>query len=127
MFDTVSDSRNRVQAATSGWGADYPAPGGFVFNIFDCASFVPGSKTNPNISQFCDPRVQAAMDRAVAAEASDLGRAGRLWQVADRRIVDAAPVATFANPRRIDVVSPRVRGYEYHPVWGALLDQITLR
>jgi peptide/nickel transport system substrate-binding protein len=127
MFDTVSDSRNRVQAATSGWGADYPAPGGFVFNIFDCASFVAGSKTNPNISQFCDPRAQAAMDRAVAAEASDLGRAGRLWQVADRRIVDAAPVATFANPRRIDVVSPRVRGYEYHPVWGALLDQITLR
>jgi peptide/nickel transport system substrate-binding protein len=67
------------------------------------------------------------MDRALAAETNDIGSAGRLWAAADRRITDAAPGVAFATPRLVTVISKRVHDYLYHPVWGPLLDQISLR
>ena len=127
LWPTAGDSRNRVQATLSPWGADYNTPTGFLFNIFDCRSFLPGSKATTNLSEFCDRRSQAAMDRALAAESSDIGAAGRLWTIADRRITDAAPVVPLATPRLITVVSERVRNYQYHPYWGSLLDQLSVR
>jgi peptide/nickel transport system substrate-binding protein len=127
LFDAASDSRRHVQAATTPWIADYPSALGFLFNIFDCKAFQPASTANANYSQFCDRRSQAAMDRALAAETNDIGSAGRLWAAADRRITDAAPGVAFATPRLVNVISKRVHDYQYHPVWGPLLDQISLR
>ena len=55
-FDQVADSRRRVQAGFYGWGADYPAPGGFLQALFGCADFTPASPaTTTNVSEFCDP------------------------------------------------------------------------
>ena len=33
----------------------------------------------------------------------------------------------MVNLRQVDVVSRRVRGYQYNPVWGFLVDQSRLR
>jgi peptide/nickel transport system substrate-binding protein len=35
-------------------------------------------------------------------------------------------VPTF-NGREVDLVSKRVGNYEYHPQWGALLDQLWVK
>ena len=126
MYNRVSDSRYRVQAALSGWVADYPTALGFLFANFDCKSFVPNSVNNTNLAEFCDRRSQRAIDAALATEGSDVGAAGRLWHRADQRITDAAPVIAFANPRTVDVISRRVENYKYSPIWGALLDQVSL-
>jgi hypothetical protein len=49
------------------------------------------------------------------------------WRRADRRISDQAlwvPTATIAPP---ELVSTRLRNYQFHPVWGFIADQAWLR
>jgi peptide/nickel transport system substrate-binding protein len=127
MFDRASDSRDGVQISLGGWGADYPTPNGFLFNIFDCRAFVPASPINSNFSEFCDRRVQAAMARARAVEESDVGASAPLWAKVDRLITNAAPAATIATQRNLALISKRVQNYRFHPQWGPLLSQVTLR
>jgi peptide/nickel transport system substrate-binding protein len=127
MFTRAGNSRSGVQISVGGWGADYPTPLGFLFNIFDCRAFVPASDYNSNFSEFCDRRVQSAMGRALAAEQSDAGASAPLWARVDRMITDAAPAATFATQRTLAIVSKRVQNYQFHPQWGPLLSQISLR
>jgi peptide/nickel transport system substrate-binding protein len=127
MFDAASDSRRRVQIHVSGWGADYPTANGFLFNVYDCRAFTPGSTTNTNFAEFCDRRSERAMDRARAAESVDAAAAARLWAVADRRITDAAPTIPIASYKTVNIVSRRVDGVEFHPVWGPLLSQVSVR
>ena len=110
--------RNRVQATVSYWLGDYPSPVGFLFGLFRCG------QPEPNFSGFCEPRSQTAMRRA--ARESDVGAAGRLWSIADRRLTDAAPVVPLATTRTITIVSPRVQNYQYHPQWGPLVDQMSI-
>ena len=38
--------------------------------------------------------------------------------------MEAAPAVPFANLRAIAVVSERLENYQYHPLWGTLLDQL---
>jgi peptide/nickel transport system substrate-binding protein len=125
LFPLVNDTSRRVQASVTGWVADYPSPVGFLFNLFDCRSFRPGSKDNLNFSEFCDPRSQAAMERA--AREPDVGAAGRLWAAADRRLTDAAPVVPLTTQRTMTILSRRAENFQYHPLWGVLLDQISIR
>jgi hypothetical protein len=44
-----------------------------------------------------------------------------------RQITDAAPWATYATERDVDLVSKRLHNYEFNPVWGILVDQAWLR
>jgi peptide/nickel transport system substrate-binding protein len=127
LFTRLADSRSGVQIGVGGWGADYPTPLGYLFNLYDCRAFVPGSPFNSNFSEFCDRRVQAAMARALAAEESDVGASAPLWAAVDRMITDAAPTATIATQRYLVVLSKRIDNYQANPVWGPLLSQISLR
>jgi peptide/nickel transport system substrate-binding protein len=125
LFPLANDPSRRVQASVTGWVADYPSASGFLFNLFDCRSFKPKSKDNTNFSEFCDPRSQASMARA--AREPDVGAAGRLWAVADRRLTDAAPVVPLITQRTMTILSRRVENFQYHPLWGVLLSQVSIR
>jgi YVTN family beta-propeller protein len=125
LFPLANDPSRRVQASVTGWVADYPSPAGFLFNLFDCRSFKPESKDNTNFSEFCDRRSQDAMERA--AREPDVGAAGRLWGVADRHLTDAAPVVPLVNQKTMTILSRRVENFQYHPLWGVLLDQLSIR
>jgi peptide/nickel transport system substrate-binding protein len=128
MFDAAADSRRRVQIHVSGWGADYPTANGFLFNLYDCRAFVPRAPTaNTNYAEFCDHASERAMARARAAESVDAAAAARLWALADRRITDAAPAIALASAKTVNIVSRRVDGVEFHPVWGPLLSQVSVR
>lgn len=125
LFPLVNDTRNRVQASVTSWVADYPSPLGFLFNQFDCRAYRPNTTDNTNFSEFCDRRSQAAMDRA--AREPDVGTAGRLWALADRRLTDAAPVVPLTTQKTMTILSRRVENFQYHPLWGVLWDQISIR
>jgi YVTN family beta-propeller protein len=125
LFPLVNDTRRRVQASVAGWVADYPSPLGFLFNQFDCRAYRPNTTDNTNFSEFCDRRSQAAMERA--AREPDVGAAGRLWALADRRLTDAAPVVPLTTQKTMTIVSRRVENFQYHPLWGVLYDQISIR
>jgi peptide/nickel transport system substrate-binding protein len=125
--DYTGDSRNRVQIGTLGWVADFAAPSVFLRTLFSCDSFHPKDRSNRNLSEFCDRRIDAKMARAAAVQASDRVRANTLWTEVDRALVDRAAAVPLVDRSAVVFVSKRVGNYQYHPQWGTLLDQLWVR
>ncbi len=126
-FGLLNDSRKGVQVGLAGWIADYPSAAAFIDVTLACDEFLPGDPNNFNTAEFCDRKVDALIDRALAAETTSPDRAGPLWARVDRAITDRAPWVPLVNPIGVDFVSARVGGYQYHPQWGVLLGQLWVR
>jgi peptide/nickel transport system substrate-binding protein len=113
--------RRRIQLSADGdWLADYPAPSAYLPQFFGCA----GGLSNGYV---CDRRLERLMARATRLQLSDPGRADAAWARVDRRITDQAlwvPTAKVSPP---ELVSRRLRNYQFHPVWGFIADQAWLR
>jgi ABC-type transport system substrate-binding protein/DNA-binding SARP family transcriptional activator/DNA-binding beta-propeller fold protein YncE len=125
-FRRVADSDTRSQIGPSTWGSDYPSTSTFL-DQFACRSFSPHDRTNPNLSQFCDPRADDLIRRATAVQTTDPRAADVLWARAERQILAGVPVIPVLYPLHTDLVSTRVRNDQYHPQWGLLLDQVSVR
>jgi YVTN family beta-propeller protein len=123
----ASNTRNRTQISVGGTLTDYPAPSNIIQTWLACDSFKPESDLNSNRAGFCDPRVDAGIERALALESSDPKAAKRLWAQIDREIVDQAPWLPTLNLNTIDFLSARVGNYQFHPQWGILLDQLWVK
>jgi ABC-type transport system substrate-binding protein len=85
----------------------------------------PINQTNPG--GFCDPAIDQQIRHASELQARDPEAANALWSKIDRRIVDQSPIVPISNPRSPSFVSKRVRNFQFHPVWGPLIDQIWVR
>jgi peptide/nickel transport system substrate-binding protein len=57
FFNTIHDSRNKVQVGLQAWGADFPAASTFYSDILSCRSFYRDPTETDNSSEFCDPHV----------------------------------------------------------------------
>jgi YVTN family beta-propeller protein len=110
------------QMALGAWGSDYPAASNFITGWFTCdAALTPSAG-------FCDPRIDAKIERATQMQLDDPAKAGKLWAEIDREIVDQAPHVWLVNLIAIEFVSERVGNYQYSKQWGsALLDQMWVR
>ena len=107
--------------AGGGWFADYSAASTFM-NLFECKSprsFNPG--------RFCDPAIDAKIRQALRLQEQDPAAANASWAQIDRELVDKAPWVPMHTPYSRDFVSKRVRNYQHHPLWGALLGQLWVR
>ena len=122
-YPTVSDSRARAQIGIFGWEADFAAASDFALP-FACASFVPRSSSNQNLSEYCDRDLDAHANVALADRGPD---ADVRWQQVFGRLADAAPLVPLINRRAMTLVSKRVGNFQYHPLWGPLLDQLWVR
>jgi ABC-type transport system substrate-binding protein/DNA-binding SARP family transcriptional activator len=76
---------------------------------------------------FCDPRIDAAIQRANAVQVTDSHAARPLWERLDHELVDRAVLVPLVNPQWVDVVSKRVHNYVSFPNLGLIADQVTLR
>lgn len=114
-FTYIQNSNNKMQVGVSYWAQDYPAPSDFLNVMFSCASFHPGSDASVNISGFCDPRIDARMQQAMALSITDQAAANKIWSEVDRSITDQAPAAVLFVPRQIDFVSKRVGNFTFSP------------
>jgi YVTN family beta-propeller protein len=123
----ASNSRNRTQISVGGTLTDYPAPSNILQTWLSCDSFKSQSDLNANRAAFCDPTVDAGIERALALERSNPKAANRLWAQIDREIVDQAPWLPTLNLNTVDFLSARVGNYQFHPQWGMLLDQLWVR
>jgi peptide/nickel transport system substrate-binding protein len=112
-------SAKGAQVGIQGYAADFGAPSTFTLP-FRCDQLPPG----PNISRFCDRRVEANID---ATSSEGTAAADTAWPDVFRRIEDAAPIVPLVNRRTVALVSKRVGNYQYHPMWGPLLDQMWVR
>ena len=112
---------HEFQMAFQAWGADYPAASNFIVPFHTCgASWVP-------TSGFCDPGIDAMIDRASGLQLEDPAAAGALWKEIERAIVDQAPYLWLANQTAMEFVSERVDNYQWSPQWGSLLNQLWVR
>jgi peptide/nickel transport system substrate-binding protein len=127
-FASISDSRVRAQTGYSGWIAGFPSAADFLPPLFSCAAFVPAAPgQNANFSQFCDPAVDARMERAATTQVQDPAAATVLWQRVEQSLLAQAPVVPAYNRNTVDLVSERVGNYQYNAQWGVLLTQLWVR
>jgi peptide/nickel transport system substrate-binding protein len=126
-FAKVGDSRVRAQIGFGGWGADYPSAAGFIPPLLSCAAFMPASPRNANLSEFCNPSIDAQMARAKVLQAQNPPAATLLWQRIERELLAQAPLVPTTTRRNVDFISKRVGNYQYNPQWGVLLDQLWVK
>jgi ABC-type transport system substrate-binding protein/DNA-binding SARP family transcriptional activator/streptogramin lyase len=125
FFTYTGDSRNRAQVADGGWSADYASASDFIAKL-TCGQFIAGDGLDTtDASEFCDPRFDRQVETAASLQATRPDAADGLWSRLDRQVTDLALIVPTVTPNTVDVVSRHIHNYEYNPVWGALLDQLT--
>ena len=66
-FTYIQNTNNKVQISVSQWYQDYPAASDFLYMLFGCDSFHPGSDSSINIAGFCDKEIDDQMHKALDA------------------------------------------------------------
>jgi peptide/nickel transport system substrate-binding protein len=127
QYPYCQNSKNKIQFCWSSWYQDYPAASDFLNILLGCASFIPNSNASPNIAEFCDKGIQAQMDAALQQGITDPSGANTKWQAIDKAVTDQAPWVALFNPKYIDFLSKRVKGYQFSPQWYFLLAQASVK
>jgi peptide/nickel transport system substrate-binding protein len=125
-FVQNSVNSSKWNVAWSAWYQDYPAPSDFLNVLLGCSNIVKNSDASPNIAAFCDPSIQAQINKAESVEATDPTQAAALWTTVDHEDTAQAPWVDLYNPKQIDFLSANVHGYEWNPQWYILIDQLWL-
>jgi ABC-type transport system substrate-binding protein/DNA-binding SARP family transcriptional activator/DNA-binding beta-propeller fold protein YncE len=126
-FSYTGDSRNRAQVIDGGFGADFASASDFI-GKFACGEFVArdGLDTTDD-SEFCSTQFDRQVEDAASLQTTQPAAADRLWNGLDRKLTDLAVLVPTVTPNEVDVVSHHIHDYQYNPVWGALLDQLSVR
>jgi peptide/nickel transport system substrate-binding protein len=127
QYPYIQNSKNHVQFAFSDWFQDYPAASDFLVILLGCGSIHPGSNSSPNIAQFCNKGIQAKMDHAGQVGLTDPAAGNKIWAQVDKEVTDQAPWVSMYNPKYIDFLSSRVKGYLFSPQWYFLLGQASVK
>jgi peptide/nickel transport system substrate-binding protein len=123
FFTYVQNTKNKVQINVQQWYQDYPAASDFLYILFGCESFHPGSDSSINIAGFCDKKINAQMHKAINLGVEDEQAANALWSKIDRMVTDASPMATMFTPKHIDFLSKRVGNFTFSKQFYWLVDQ----
>jgi peptide/nickel transport system substrate-binding protein len=129
-YPYVQDSSNKAQISFSYWYPDYPSGADFFDVVVGCHGYHPNSTASANLSEFCDPHVQAMTARAIRTSVTNRDAANQQWAAVDKATTDQAPWISLFLPRHIDFTSSRVGNYIFDPnvlVGGMLLDQVWVK
>jgi peptide/nickel transport system substrate-binding protein len=127
QYPYIQNSKNKVQFAFSDWYQDYPAASDFLNILLGCNSIHPNSNSSPNIAQFCVQHIQSQMDTAATTSVTSPTKGNDLWAKVDKAVTDQAPWVSMFNPKYIDFLSTRVKGYQFSPQWYFLLAQASVK
>jgi peptide/nickel transport system substrate-binding protein len=127
QYPYIQNSKNHVQFAFSDWYQDYPAASDFLNILLGCNSIHPNSNSSPNIAEFCDKGIQADMDRAGKTGITDPTAGNKIWAKVDHDVTDQAPWVSMYNPKYVDFLSTKVKGYQFSPQWYFLIDQASVK
>ncbi|MDQ2982647.1 MAG: ABC transporter substrate-binding protein [Actinomycetota bacterium] len=127
QYPYCQNSKNKVQFCWSSWYQDYPAASDFLNVLLGCKSYIPNSNASPNIAEFCVKPIQAKMDAALKTGITDPGAANKQWAQVDKDVTDQAAWVAMFNPKYLDFVSKRVKGYLFSPQWYFLLGQASVQ
>jgi peptide/nickel transport system substrate-binding protein len=127
QYPYCQNSKNKVQFCYSSWYQDYPAASDFLNILLGCGSYIPNSNASPNISEFCVKPIQAKMDQAAVQAVTDPSGSNTTWAGVDKAVTDQAPWVAMYNPKYVDFLSKRVKGYQFSPQWYFLLGQASVK
>ena len=116
LFDETK--RRGMQAGVNGWYG-VPRTASSLLDFFKCSP--------PDLSFFCNRRIDARIERALDVQSTDPDAAVPLWATIERDIVDLAPWVPLFTPVHATVVSKRVGNFQDNPELGLLLDQLWVR
>jgi peptide/nickel transport system substrate-binding protein len=115
----ATDEKTRgVQAGMIGWYG-VPRTAASLLELLRC---VP-----PDLSFFCDERIDARIERGLEIQATDPDSARALWTGIERDIVDLAPWVPLFTPSHAHLVSKRVGNYQFNAESKLLFDQLWVR
>jgi peptide/nickel transport system substrate-binding protein len=117
---TQAMRRHHQLSADGDWQADYPDPSSYIPQFFSCN----GGNSN---GYYCNPRLDQKMRQASLLDLKDPAKATALWTSIDHQLTDNAGWVPTENLRDVELVSQRLRNYQYNPIWGFLADQAWLR
>lgn len=123
FFTYVQNTKNKVQINIQQWYQDYPAASDFLYILFGCESFHPGSDSSINIAGFCDKKINAQMHAALTLEQTNETAANAAWAKVDKQVTDAAAMATLFTPKHVDFTSTRVGNFTFSKQFYWLVDQ----
>src|SRR5205085_6590690 len=123
FFQLAANPRNPLQVVSGGWAADYPTASDFITLKLSCREI----RTGNNSGRFCDPAIDRQINRAERLQLIRPQRANQVWASIDRELVNQAVWVPMVTPKLTDLVSKRVGDYQYHPLWGILIDQLWVR
>jgi peptide/nickel transport system substrate-binding protein len=127
QYPYCQNSKNKVQFCYSSWYQDYPAASDFLNVLLGCSDFVPNSSASPNISEFCVKPIQAQMNAALKTGILNPTAANTQWAAVDKAVTDQAPWVSMFNPKYLNFVSKRVKGFLFSPQWYFLIDQASVK
>jgi peptide/nickel transport system substrate-binding protein len=67
------------------------------------------------------------MDQASNTGITDPAAANKIWAQVDKEVTDQAPWVSMYNPKYIDFLSNRVKGYQFSPQWFMLIAQTSVK
>ena len=123
FFTYAQNTKNKVQINVQQWYQDYPAASDFLYILFGCESFHPGSDSSINIAGFCNKKINDQMKKNLLLAVEDEAAANVKWAQIDRQVTDQAPMATLFNPKHIDFVSKRVGNFTFSKEFYWLVSQ----
>jgi peptide/nickel transport system substrate-binding protein len=127
QYPYCQNSKNKIQFCYSSWYQDYPAASDFLNVLLGCDSFVPNSNASPNIAEFCNKPIQGQMNAALQQGITDPSGANTKWEAVDKAVTDQAPWVSMFNPKYVNFVSKRVKGFQFSPQWYFLIDQASVK
>jgi ABC-type oligopeptide transport system substrate-binding subunit len=124
LDDLAPNARRWPQVGVIGWAPDVPEPAQTIRALLSCATFTPRTPgLSLNRSGYCDPSLDAAVDRAAAAGPA----AGLSWQRIEQRIAHVAPLVPLYTARTIFATSPRLGHLQANPFVYSMLDRAWVR
>jgi peptide/nickel transport system substrate-binding protein len=123
FFTYGQNTKNHVQIQVQQWYQDYPAASDFLYILFGCESFHPGSDSSINFSGWCDRPINDQMHKALNTAVLNESAANVQWAKIDKEVTDQAPMATLFTPKHLDFVSKRVGNFTFSKQFYWLVDQ----
>lgn len=108
-----------MQVFRLGWQADHPSPGAYLYPLFSGAR-----KGTDNLTRYDVPEVNTLLEDARAA--TDETERHRLYQEAERHILEDVAIAPVLFYRHDKVVAPEVRDLRFSPMGLVNLHEVWL-
>ncbi len=100
-----------------GWIADYPDPQNFLYTLFYTG-------TEYNNSHFSSAQFDKLLDQAAVEQ--DYDKRIKMYQEAERQVIEAAPILPLWANRNYMLVKPDVLNYDIDPLGVPRLNLVTL-